>query len=350
MKKSTARLQVVPEKGAPYDENLRLWLERYLEETGLSTTEFASLCGGSRTLYDDYLKRTYFGVADPKSGNVRTTKNSKLEPMLRAYRARVEGPNAAQKTDFVKTTGWHQLRTAIETAIDENSITLVTAVYGNGKTTCVHEFMFKKLKRPFVLILCSPNVTVRYFLQKIARQLFGKNKPLPYTIPELEDLIVEHLTNHPRVIVIDQANYLPAKALGSITYIWEASRAPVTLVGTPTLRQNFQALGMSSDESGQLASRVAAEYVLTGLDLGTVKGICQRVLGEKTATAPLVKRIWESIGGKIDKDDNDLMCANFRALEFRLRRLKKLMQLNQGQSISDEMLQKCELMMLHKAA
>ncbi len=132
MKKS-AKLQVVSEK-APYDENLRLWLAGYLKDTGMSTTEFARHCGGSRTFYDSYLACTYFGVKDPKTGKTRTTENSKFEPMLRAYRRRVEGPNADQRSEFVKTTAWNQIRTAIQTAIEENAITLCYGGFGKGKT------------------------------------------------------------------------------------------------------------------------------------------------------------------------------------------------------------------------
>ena len=57
-------------------------------------------------------------------------------------------------------------------------------------------------------------------------------------------------------------------------------------------------------------------------------------------------RILERVGGKLDGEGNDLMQANFRALEFRLRRLKKLMQLNEGKGVTDEMLKTMDLMML----
>lgn len=324
--KSNAKLQVVQEKQA-WDENLRLWLVEYLKETDMSTTEFARAAGGSRTLWDDYLKCTYFGVPDPKNGNkIRTTENSKLEPMLRAYRRRIEGPNVESRSEFVKTTAWHQIRTAIQTAIEENAITLAYGNWGVGKTRCTNEFIFKKLKTPAVHVICSPNITARHFLKVIAKQLGFKKSS--YTIPDLEEVIIDFLKSHPRVLVIDQANYLPLKALGSTAYIWEMSGAPVALVGTQTLHDNFFDPRLMADERGQLASRVAMQYPLSGLDIATVKGICHRVLGDDKATSALVKTIWERVGGALDKDGNDRMTANFRALEFRLRRLLKTIKLN----------------------
>lgn len=337
MTKSTAKLQIAGEKPA-WDENLRLWFEQHVRETGLSTTELARSIGGSRTLWDAYLKCTYFGVPDPKNDNkVRTTENSKLEPMLRAYRARVDGPNSDNRSTFVKTVAWHQIRTAIQSSIEENSISLAYGNYGWGKTRCKNEFVFKKLKTPAVLIMCSSNITARYFLQKIAREL---KLPESYTIPQLEDEIATYLKSHPRVIVVDQANYLPPKALGSISYIWEESGAPVTLIGTQTLHDNFFSRKFTDDERGQLASRVAGKYPISGLDLGTVKGICERVLGKDRATAQLVKTVWEKVGGKFtEKDDGaeDALSANFRALEFRLRRLVKLIKLNPDKPIGELM-------------
>jgi DNA transposition AAA+ family ATPase len=343
--KAAAKLQVIKDTGpAAYDENLRLWLVNYLEETGMSTTVFAQHCGASRTMWDSYIQGTYFGVPDPKNNNqIRTTKNSKCERMLRAYRRRVDGVDAGNRSEFVKTTAWHQIRTAIETAIEENSITLAYGGFGKGKTRCTNEFVFKKLKTPAVHVICSPNVTARHFLKQIAKSLGFKK--FSYTIPELEEEIIAFLQSHPRVLVIDQANYLPPKALGSIAYIWEMSGAPVTLIGTQTLHDNFFNPRMTDDERSQLASRVAMQYPLSGLDVGTVKGICQRVLGKDLATDALVKTIWERVGGKFN-DSGDAMSANFRSLEFRLRRLLKLMKKNPGRPIDDEMMKEVDRMLL----
>jgi DNA transposition AAA+ family ATPase len=326
-KPSQARLQVVPEQAA-WDENLRLWLVNYLKETGMSTTEFARGAGGSRTLWDDYVKCMYFGRPDPKNDNkIRTTDNSKVEPMLRAYRRRVEGPNSGNRTEFAKTTAATQLWAALRTAVEENAITMAYGNWGVGKTRCTNEFVYKKLKQPAVHIICSPNATTRHFLKLIAKQLGFQKSALAVSIPDLEELIIHFLKSHPRVLVIDQANYLPLKALGSVFYIWEMSGAPVTLVGTQTLYDNFFNPKLTSDERGQLATRVALVYPLTGLDVATVKTICHRVLGEKVATDALVKAIWEKVGGKFT-DEGDAMTANFRSLEFRLRRLLKLIKLN----------------------
>jgi DNA transposition AAA+ family ATPase len=349
MTQSTSKLQAVAEKAA-WDENLRLWLEQHLKETGLTTTELARKSGGSRALYDWYLKCTYFGVPDPKNDNkIRTTENSKLEPMLRAYRARIEGPNSEKSSAFIKTVAYHQIRNAIQTAIEDNSISVAYGNYGWGKTRCRREYV-KKLKTAPVEIFCSPNITTRYFVQKVGRALDSKF-PISHAIPRLEDDIVAFLKSHPRALIVDQANYLRPKALGSICYIWEESGAPVVLIGTQTLYDNFFSLEMTDDERGQLASRVAGKYPITGLDLATVKGICERILGKDNATPQLVKTIWEKVGGKYIEDprtheSGDAMTANFRSLEFRLRRLLKLMKINPGLPIDDEMMEKADRMLM----
>src|SRR6185295_19936234 len=102
--KSAAKLQVVNKK-AQWDENLRLWLEKFMKDNPeIKPAELARQIGVSRTMLIDYVNCKYLGVMDPKTGNIRTTENSKIERTLRAYRARVDGPNSESNGEFVKTT------------------------------------------------------------------------------------------------------------------------------------------------------------------------------------------------------------------------------------------------------
>src|ERR1041385_4733693 len=118
MNHSQVKLGIIPDRTAPaWDENLRLWLVDFLKETGMSTNEFARHAGGSRTLYDEYISCKYLDKLKNSGG-------SKVETLIRAYRNRLEGPNAENRSEFVKTAAWHQIRTAIATAVEEHSITI----------------------------------------------------------------------------------------------------------------------------------------------------------------------------------------------------------------------------------
>jgi len=278
------------------DENLRLWLENYIDDhPHLTTAELgrADHIGMSKTALDAYLGGTYF-LAKSSGGMQVNPKNSKLEAKVRAYRERVEGTiRHGYKNSFIETRSSKQFQHACKTAIDENVIVVVWAKPGVGKSRCMLEFSNESMKTRPVSILCSANITTRYFVQKIARELGLSDTP---TTARIEDMIAEKLKRNPRPLFVDQANYLNEKALGSICYIWEIARSPIVLVGTKDLFEMFTRSSLTEDVRVQLSSRVAMHYPLMELSIEEVKTIVIRVLGSR-ATASVISHIYDSTHG-----------------------------------------------------
>lgn len=314
------KLQIVGGGKAAWDEELRLWLAGYIEEhphhapAVLARREYI---GMSRTAIDAYLKCEYFDRGDGAGG----VKSSRLEDLIRAYRERI---GAATRDDglsrkFIKTTAWTQFQNACKTAIEESAIVVAYAKPGDGKSRCMAEFSISKMQTAPITILCSPNITTRYFVQKIARALNLNDRPVT---AHLEDNVAEKLRTTRRPLFIDQANYLNEKGLGAVCYIWEVSRIPIVLIGTKDLYDLFTSSDMTQDVRAQLSSRVAMHYPLDGLDLAQVKAIVERSLG-KAATADAVRAVYNAVGGTAEH-----ATANYRSLEFLLRRVTKMVKLN----------------------
>ena len=289
------RLQVV---GAvqQWDEPLRIWLEKYIAEHPHLTTAVLSRSdhiGVSRTALDYYLDGTYFLPKD-SGGQGVDPKGSKIEKQIRSYREKVEGTvRHGYANTFVDSRAWFQLQQACATAIDENVIVVVYGKPGVGKSRCITEFAVRKMTTSPVTILCSANVTTRYFVQRLAQEL-GLDDRLPTA--KLEDSIAEKLKRSPRPIFIDQANYLNEKALGTICYVWEKARVPFVLIGTNDLYDLFTTSRLTEDVRAQLSSRVAMHYPLVELSVGEVKAIIERALGD-AATEEVISAIYNVTGG-----------------------------------------------------
>lgn len=302
------------------DEELRLWLAKYVEDHPHLNTAVLSRSdhiGQSRTALDKYLDGTYF-LSKEAGGYGVTPQNSKIEDKIRSYRDRVEGTvRQGHRNSFIETRSWKQLQHACKTAIEENVIVVVYGRPGVGKTRCLQEFAVEKMTTMPIKILCSANTTTRYFVQKIAQQV-GVNENI--TTAKLEDLIAEKLRKRPRPLFVDQANYLNEKALGTICYLWEIARIPIVLLGTKDLHELFTRSSLTEDVRVQLSSRVAMHYPLMELSVEEVKTIVVKVLGPERATASVIRHIYEATGN-----------GNHRHFEMLMPRLKALISKNEDE-------------------
>jgi DNA transposition AAA+ family ATPase len=295
MTKRETKIQLV---GAPPpgDEELRRWLTAYVKEHPHHTTAVLSrknYIGVSRTALDAYIEGSYF-LPKESGGMGVSPSNSGIEKRVRAFREQVEGTvRHGYANTFVESRSWQQLQHACNTAISENVIVVVYGKPGVGKSRCLSEFAVRKMTTAPVLMLCSANVTTRYFVQRIARELGIDDRP---PTAKLEDMIAERLKRNPRPIFIDQANYLNEKALGTICYVWEQARVPVVLAGTKDLFDLFNTSRLTEDVRAQLSSRVAMHYPLAELSVAEVKAIIQRALGAE-ASEEVISQIYNVTGG-----------------------------------------------------
>ncbi len=290
------RLKIVGGTAGIGDEKLRLWLESFIaEHQHLPTTVLSRSdhIGVSRTALDAYLEGVYF-LPKSAGGHGVNPKNSKIERQIRAYRNEVEGTlRAGGKSKFLKTRAWQQFQHACKTAIEENAIVVVYATPGAGKSRALKEYGLKKTTTRPISVLCSANVTTKYFAQKIAKELAIDER---LSTAQLEDRIADRLKKNPRPIFIDQANYLNEKGLGTICYIWEKAQIPIVLIGTKDLYDMFNSSRLTQDVRLQLSSRIAMHYPLLTLSVEEVTSIVRKALG-KDVSNETITRIFNTTAG-----------------------------------------------------
>lgn len=303
-----------------WDEELRQWLEDYIEENPHHSTLVLSrsqYIGISKPVIDSYLNGKYFLPAS-MGGDAGNVKTSPLEGKIREFRERMEGTvRHGYAKSFMKTSTWLQLKTAFKIAQKENVIVVVYGKPGVGKSRGMLQFAKKEMVTAPIIILCSRNISAHYFAKSIAKELNIVEKG---SLPKLEDLIIEKLRKFPRSLFVDQANYLDEKALGTVCHIWEKCKIPISLVGTKALFDLFMKSDLTEEVRAQLASRVAIHYLLSELDAAEVKTIVTNALG-KDATDEIVAQI-HNITGAIHRHV-DMIIPRILDLKKRNRELIK---------------------------
>ena len=178
-------------------------------------------------------------------------------------------------------------------AINENVIVVIYGRPGIGKSRCLTESALQKMRTAPVTVLCSRNITPRYFVQRLAKELRIEKQ---WTIPDLEEAVADRLARYPRPLFIDQANFLHERSLGTVCHLWEIARIPVVLAGTKALYELFTRSKLTEEVRDQLSSRVALHYLLSELTLQEAKAIIRHAMGEE-ATDEIVAQVYSLTGG-----------------------------------------------------
>ena len=271
------------------DEELRQWFEAHLKaHPHLGTASLSRQIGKSRAALDQYVAGKYF-LPRENGGQGVDPKKSNIEKLIHQYRERVEGTDRhGIRSGFMETRTWMQVSKGIETAIAESAIVVIYGPPGVGKSRSLLNFQVENMVSSPLVVLCSRNVTVRYFVQRIAQQLGVDDRP---SVPRLEDMVAEKLKRSPRPLFVDQANYLREESLGTCCHLWEVARIPIVLFGTRDLYDLFMNTKMTQDVRAQLSSRVKMHYELSGLTIEELKGIVTRSLPAGAATDDVVAEV-----------------------------------------------------------
>jgi len=285
---SENKLKIVGDKPL-WDEELRNWLETYIKEHPHHSTEVlarSQYIGVPRAIIEEYLEGTYF-LPKASGGKGNNRKKSNIEEAIWRFRISIEGTVRHNYIDnFLETRTWVQIQTACTTAIQRNAIVVVYGKPGIGKTRCLLEYAKRNTVTAPIPVLCTPNITPLYFVQKLARKVGLSERAVA---ARLEDNVAERLMRTPRPLFIDQANYLSEKSLGTICYLWEVARIPIVLTGTKSLYELFITSRLTEDVRAQLSSRVAMHYPLTGLSLSEAKAIIERELGQYSTDSAIAQ-------------------------------------------------------------
>lgn len=205
---------------------------------------------------------------------------------------------SAQKA---KTKDYEMIHFCIKEAHLGKEIALVYGNPGTGKTYAIKAWA--NANPNAILIESSVGSTAKTTLNAIAKEL----KTQGNTINELIANIVSAAKMSDRVLIVDEAEHLPTRALEALRRINDFCGMPIVLCGTHIALRNM--LGKNRELS-QLYSRVSSKWETRGLskdetDLIFGKGIYAHAKGNARASAKLslkAKRLAQLQGANVSDE------------------------------------------------
>lgn len=257
-------------------------LRDFLEKNHISQVKAAKYLDISRPALNAYLQGKYAGdVAEI---------DHKVQGYLRLQQERNEV--AKLEMDFVETRAAKNMLGFLGLAHKLAQLGIVYGGAGVGKTTVLKEYQ----QRFPNTILIEPDMgyTAKVLLQEICRALGQSDKG---NIHDMTERIADTLRDSGRMLMIDEAELLPMRALESIRRIHDKADCAVMLVGMPRLLLNLKG---PNAEFKQLFSRVSVRLDMgSNIDEADLRQITSEILGVKDET--VLAKLTQTAQGNVRK-------------------------------------------------
>ena len=232
-------------------KNLEL-LNDFLEKSGVSMSALARAIGVSAGAISQFRKGEYRGD--------NALLGEKITSYIKNYNekmAKSGSEKAIKKDEIYKSRDFKMANFIISEAVNEREIALIYGEAGSGKTTVLKEFA--NAHSNAILIEVTPHTSARVMLEDLCEAL---KLTAPKGLRPMLKAVARFLSMSDRIILIDEAEHLPLRALEDLRRIADFSRTPVVLCGTGILLQNL--VGRNK-ELRQLYSRICGKYEFKGL-------------------------------------------------------------------------------------
>lgn len=223
---------------------------KFMNKTGISQNKLAGVIGKNVAYINGYLKKgSQYKYA------------SKVENLLKNYIDNyiIKNDDLINDGNFIVTKDVKSINAVIGWAVKDRDMAVISGGAGTGKTTAIKEFV--KNHPEAILIEATINTSTKSLFKILASELGlnpkGSNDELirecAITLSKLE-----------KIIIIDEAEHLPYRALESLRRLYDFSKTTLVLVGTNRLILNLTS-SKSGNELAQLSSRIGSKWILRGL-------------------------------------------------------------------------------------
>lgn len=213
-------------------------LREHMALTKRSQASVAKAIGVSSPVISAYLSGTYAG--DIPAVEAKILQYLELEAQ-RSERVALAG-------SIIETKALVHITAALNVASRDLDMIVVTGPSGAGKTTSLKAYAASH--SAVILIEADPGYTSMALFAELCDKL---GLPSKGSLHDLLQRVVEKLTGSGRLIIIDEAEQLPYRALELIRRVHDKAGVPVALVGMPRLKKNLQG---DQNHYAQLWSRV----------------------------------------------------------------------------------------------
>lgn len=288
-------------------------LANLMKRKKLTQAAVGRALGKSQAVVNQYLQGRYAGdvaAIDLLVDNLLQRETEKQQA------AKVEIP-------YVETTTTKKVREILRLAHMEGEINVVYGEAGLGKTLALRAYANEYPDA--ILLEVDPGYTARVVLQVLAERLGLNSRD---SIHDLSDSIIAKLKDSGRIILVDEAELLPYRALEVLRRIHDKAEIGIVLAGMPRLLINLKG---KKGEFVQLYSRIGFAFNLgNALPKADVAAIATQLLGNNE----LGDALYEACSG------------NTRRLSKLLRGVIRTSRINQ-QPVTARMIQEFARMLIN---
>lgn len=260
--------------------NVLQQLNEFMELKGWTQAQVARSSGVSGGAVSQYRSGTY-------PGNIGTVE-LKLTQMIQ--REREKEKTRRLTPDFLLTEVAKDGLEVIQIAHLDGELNVIYGDAGLGKTMMVRQYA--KMHASAILIEADPGYTARVILDELASKL---GLDIKGNMHDISDAIVKNITNTGRVILVDEAENLPYRALEVLRRIHDKSGIGIVLVGMPRLITNLKG---KRGEYKQLYSRAGYKLEIgDSLPEGDIHQIACHILPELEGRPELLNALYTESKG-----------------------------------------------------
>lgn len=225
------------------NQALQQKLAEFKAKSGMNQTQLARGIGTSPASVSMYLNGTYA----EKGGNYET-----IEPKIEAFLEMQDSKARREELvlGFVSTKTTRRIAEVMRDAHEGGEIVVIYGQAGLGKTQAVKNYCEKNPAA--ILIEANPSFTALVLMRKLAVAAMG-------SLNDLFESVSDRLRDSGRLIVVDEAENLPLRALEIIRRLHDNTGCGLVLSGMPRLVANLRG---KHGELVQLHSRVAGALPL----------------------------------------------------------------------------------------
>lgn len=250
-----------PEQPSP----ILLRLRDYLEATKDSQASVAKGIGMNGSVISSYLKGTY-------KGDVPALER-RLDKWLELQEERQEAGTDEVRT-VVQTAAYMQLTGFLHQVQRRNRFGIAWGDAGAGKTTALRAYA-QDNPGLVLLIEADHGYTARHLFSELCDKL---NLEQRGSLHDLLERVISKLTGSRRLIIIDEAEHLPYRALELIRRLRDKAGVGLVLAGMPRLLRNIRG---DAHHFAQIYSRVNAKLAIPSLSNEDIDLVAQARLGRK---------------------------------------------------------------------
>jgi DNA transposition AAA+ family ATPase len=238
------------------NNDVKTRVHRFIDDNEISLSALGRSIGySSGSLISQWLNETQ---DKPFRGDRR-----KLETALTQYLSNYErkrSEKVLEPQEFIPTNDYKMARYVVEQAIKHGRMALLFGAPGTGKTTAIKKIISDMPEA--ILIEADVSMTAKTLFSTLCKRL-GVEAP-PRNLYEMEETVCDRLRRRDAVLIIDEGEHLPYRALEMLRRVWDFTQTPIIYAGTRILMDNITG-GARNAEYAQLKRRIRGKWEFRGL-------------------------------------------------------------------------------------